>query len=62
MDLLFVDLVNSEWYDGHGNLEDRLLDQGWRAAFLDRWGLGGTAHSTGRRSPTSAAYARCSAT
>ena len=39
MDLLFVDLVNSEWYDGHGNLEDRLLDQGWRAAFLDRWGL-----------------------
>jgi predicted RNA-binding Zn ribbon-like protein len=39
MDLLLVDLVNSEWYDGHGNREDRLLDQRWRAAFLDRWGL-----------------------
>ena len=40
MDLLFVDLVNSEWYDGHGNREDRLLDRRWRAEFLDRWGLG----------------------
>ena len=41
MDLLFVDLVNSEWYDGNGNREDRLLDKGWRAGFLARWGLGG---------------------
>jgi predicted RNA-binding Zn ribbon-like protein len=40
MDLLFVDLVNSEWYDGYGNREDRLLDEGWRAGFLARWGLG----------------------
>lgn len=41
MDLLFVDLVNSEWYDGNGNREDRLLDEGWRAGFLARWGLQG---------------------
>jgi len=40
MDLLFVDLVNSEWYDGHGNREDRLLDQRWQAEFRARWGLG----------------------
>jgi predicted RNA-binding Zn ribbon-like protein len=40
MDLLFVDLVNSEWYDGHGNREDRLLQERWRAEFLARWGLG----------------------
>jgi predicted RNA-binding Zn ribbon-like protein len=39
MDLLFVDLVNSEWYDGNGNREDRLLDWRWQAKFLARWGL-----------------------
>jgi predicted RNA-binding Zn ribbon-like protein len=39
MDVLFLDLVNSEWYDGHGNREDRLLDEEWRAEFLAQWGL-----------------------
>jgi predicted RNA-binding Zn ribbon-like protein len=39
---LFVDFANSEWYDGRGRLEDRLLDPSWRQAFLERWGL--TAH------------------
>lgn len=39
-ELLFVDFVNSEWYDGRGNVEERLLDPQWRSDFLDRWGLG----------------------
>lgn len=38
-ELMFVDFVNSEWYDGRGNLEDRLLQPRWRSEFLDRWGL-----------------------
>jgi predicted RNA-binding Zn ribbon-like protein len=37
---LFVDLVNSEWYDGRGRREDLLLDPRWRAEFLGEWGLG----------------------
>jgi predicted RNA-binding Zn ribbon-like protein len=37
---LFVDFVNSEWYDGRGKLEERLLDPKWRAEFLRLWNLG----------------------
>jgi predicted RNA-binding Zn ribbon-like protein len=37
---LFVDFVNSEWYDGRGNLDERLLDPEWRAEFLRLWNLG----------------------
>ncbi len=37
---LFVDFVNSEWYDGRGNLEDRLLEPWWRSEFLEQWGFG----------------------
>jgi predicted RNA-binding Zn ribbon-like protein len=37
---LFVDFVNSDWYDGRGRLEDRLLDHGWRNEFLREWNLG----------------------
>jgi predicted RNA-binding Zn ribbon-like protein len=39
-EVLFVDFVNSEWYDGRGNLEDRLFDQQWRSEFLQYWKLG----------------------
>lgn len=37
---LFVDFVNSEWYDGRGNVEERLLDSKWRTEFLRLWNLG----------------------
>jgi predicted RNA-binding Zn ribbon-like protein len=37
---LFVDFVNSEWYDGRGTLEERLLDPEWRAEFLLLWNVG----------------------
>lgn len=37
---VFVEFVNSEWYDGRGNVEERLLDARWRSAFLSRWRLG----------------------
>jgi predicted RNA-binding Zn ribbon-like protein len=49
---LFVDFVNSEWYDGRGNLEERLLDSRWRSEFLDHWHLGevGTASASTLRS------------
>lgn len=33
-----LDLVNSEWYDGHGRLDDRLRTGGWLEAFVRRWG------------------------
>jgi predicted RNA-binding Zn ribbon-like protein len=36
---MFIDFANSELYDGHGNLEDRLLEDSWRSAFLGRWGM-----------------------
>ncbi len=39
MEQLFIDFANSQWYDGRGNLEDRLLDPSWRQAFLKDWGL-----------------------
>lgn len=39
-ELLFVDFVNSEWYDGRGNVDERLLDPRWQSDFLDRWRLG----------------------
>jgi predicted RNA-binding Zn ribbon-like protein len=37
---LFVDFVNSEWYDGRGRLDERLPDPTWRAEFLRLWDLG----------------------
>lgn len=37
---MFIEFTNSELYDGRGNLDDRLLDDLWRAAFLERWSLG----------------------
>jgi predicted RNA-binding Zn ribbon-like protein len=41
MDLMFIDFVNSEWYDGHGRLVDRLPKPQWLSAFRRRWGFGG---------------------
>ncbi|MGH2700502.1 MAG: CGNR zinc finger domain-containing protein [Actinomycetota bacterium] len=41
MDLMFIDFVNSEWYDGHGRLNDRLLTPQWLSAFRPRWDFGG---------------------
>jgi predicted RNA-binding Zn ribbon-like protein len=41
MNLMFIDFVNSEWYDGHGRLNDRLLKPQWLSAFRRRWGSGG---------------------
>jgi predicted RNA-binding Zn ribbon-like protein len=38
-DRMFVDLVNSEWYDGRGNREDRLGDERWRSDFVADWRL-----------------------
>lgn len=37
---VFVDFVNSEWYDGQGHLEERLIDPRWRAEFLQVWAFG----------------------
>ncbi len=39
MTQLFIDFANSELYDGQGNLDDRWLDQAWRSAFVERWGM-----------------------
>jgi predicted RNA-binding Zn ribbon-like protein len=39
MELLCLDFLNSEWYDGRGHLEDRLQIESWRKRFLRRWGL-----------------------
>lgn len=39
---LFLDLVNSEWYDGYGRREDRLADAVWRGELLAFWALGET--------------------
>jgi len=36
---LFIDFANSEWYDGRGNVADRLQDPTWRRAFLRECGL-----------------------
>ncbi len=36
---LFIDFANSAWYDGRGNLDDRLGDPSWRQEFLREWGL-----------------------
>jgi len=35
----WVDLANSQEWDGFGNLSDRLDDPSWIAAFLQRWKL-----------------------
>jgi predicted RNA-binding Zn ribbon-like protein len=35
--LLFVDFVNSDWYDGSGNSKDVLDEPGWLAAFARKW-------------------------
>lgn len=34
---MFVDFVNSDWYDGSGHSKDRLLVPGWLAAFAAKW-------------------------
>src|SRR5207302_10080857 len=39
MDVLCLDFLNSEWYDGQGGLEDRLRLNSWRQSFLRRWKL-----------------------
>ena len=39
----FLDLVNSEQWDGFGHLADHLDDPDWVAAFLTRWGWRGDA-------------------
>lgn len=36
---LFVDFVNSQWYDGRGRFEDRLLDPAWRGWLFREWQL-----------------------
>jgi len=41
VDHLFIDFANSEWYDGKGNLEDRLRDPSWLRGFLQERGLAG---------------------
>jgi predicted RNA-binding Zn ribbon-like protein len=35
--ILFVNFVNSEWFDGHGRLDDRLLKPGWYTTFKRTW-------------------------
>ena len=44
----WVDLVNSQEWDGFGNLSDRLDDPGWLASFLRHWKL---SPSPGERTP-----------
>jgi predicted RNA-binding Zn ribbon-like protein len=39
MEILCLDFLNSEWYDGRGRLEDRLQLESWRKGFLRRWEL-----------------------
>ena len=39
--LMFVDFLNSQMYDGHGNPKDRITDPGWIGAFRSRWGFDG---------------------
>lgn len=47
MDAVFIDFVNSEWWDGHAGLNpDRLLRPEWLRVFRRRWGLGGGGAST----------------
>lgn len=38
---MFVDFVNSDWWDGNGHSKDRLARPGWLDAFVDHW-LSGT--------------------
>ena len=44
MDLLWADLINSDWRDhlGKGEREDRIGNDAWLAAFLERAGWRGT--------------------
>ena len=58
MDLMFVDFVNSEWYDGHGRLYDRLLKPQWVRAFSRRWGLAGRRASAPEQGPDPHPYFR----
>lgn len=37
MKTMFIDLINSEWFDGHGQASDRLLRPRWLKAFRQRW-------------------------
>lgn len=34
---LFIDFANSLLYDGHGNIEDRLLVDSWHRDLLRKW-------------------------
>ena len=44
---MFVDFVNSLWYDGSGNADDRLTRPEFLPAFVDKWLSGGEACATG---------------
>jgi predicted RNA-binding Zn ribbon-like protein len=58
MNLIFIDFVNSEWYDGHGRLDDRLLKPQWLRVFRRRWGLGGGRASSPDEGPDPHPYFR----
>lgn len=49
MDAMFIDFANSEWYDGQGRLNDRLLKPRWLRAFREKWRDGRERISTGPR-------------
>lgn len=42
LDYPFLDLVNSEQWDGLGRRSDHLADAAWVVAFLERWGWANT--------------------
>lgn len=47
METMFIDFVNSQWWDGQAGLNpDRLLRPEWLRAFRRRWGLGGRGANT----------------
>lgn len=48
MDILCLDFVNSEWYDGRGRLVDRLGQADWLRAFLARWGFAPAREPSGK--------------
>lgn len=44
---LWIDVVNSMQWDGHGNVTDHLEDESWVRACLVRWGVGAGRIATG---------------
>ncbi|MGH2812653.1 MAG: CGNR zinc finger domain-containing protein [Actinomycetota bacterium] len=56
MDEKFIDFVNSEWYDGHGHLDDRLLKPEWLKTFKRKWGLGDSRSVSSRERPDFHSY------